>query len=150
MNTERGINDQDLTREDANADGRNAVEIVASLWEKLESLVQLEMKLGLAVAEEKLDALKRDLIAKAIGGSVAFAAMLALVAGLIALMSLVMKVWIAAMITGVALGVTAFALLRRDTKSLPAATTPTTSVDQPTRTELTSTSTTKETSHGTI
>lgn len=149
MTAEREVNNVDVTRDGAGSDARSAVAIVASLWEKVESLVQLEMKLGLAEAEEKLDALKRDLVAKAVAGSIAFAAMLALVAAVIALLALAMKVWLAALLTGAVLGIVAFVLLRRDLTSLPSAST-STIVEQPTRMNLTSTSTTKETSHGTV
>jgi hypothetical protein len=122
-------------------DGRSAVAIVASLWEKLEALVQLEMKLALAEAEDKIGTLKRELFAKAVGGAVVLAGMLTLVAAIVAVLALAMDVWLAALLTGSALTVAGIMLLRRQAAPEPADTTP--------QTQAKLSATTKETNHGT-
>jgi len=172
------------------SEGRNAVAIVASLWEKLESLVQLELKLALAEADEKVSVLKREvfaeaetkvsalkvdvfaeaetkvaalkvevfaeadarisalkseLFAKAIGGSIGVASILTFVGALIAALALVMDVWIAALLVSSVLAVASFLLLRRSPTFSPQPTN-----ESQTRASLTPTSSTKETSHGTI
>lgn len=104
--------------------------IVTDLWEKTETLVRQEMRLGIAEAEEKVDALKvelddkvqrlkLELFAKAIGGVVAFAGLLAVIAGIIAALAMAMPVWLAALIVGVVLAVGGSVLLKREMK-LPA------------------------------
>ena len=180
----------DITGESASGsaqEARNTIAIVSSLWEKFESLIQLELKLALAEADDKVKALKRELFAeaeakastlkgevfaeaeakvsalkadvlaeaddrvsalkreltaKAVAGSIALASMLALVAALIALLSLMMDVWLAALLTSSVLAVVSFVLLRRShTPVLKSASA---------RASLPPISSTKETSHGTI
>jgi hypothetical protein len=135
----------DVAAEPAGSDGRSAVAIVASLWEKAEALVQLEMKLALAEAEQKIDGLKRELIAKAIGGAVVFAGLLTLVAALVAMLALTMALWLAALLTSVTVIAAGLVLLRRHQ----------TSVTHPadralTQSTLTAAANTQGTSHGTV
>jgi len=105
--------------------------VVTDLWEKAETLVRQEMRLGIAEAEEKVDqlkvelddrmkVLKLELAAKAIGGAVAICGALALAATLVLLLAEVMQPWLAALITGAALSGVGVALLMRDVK-LPSA-----------------------------
>jgi putative superfamily III holin-X len=99
--------------------------IVTDLWEKTEKIVRQEMKLGITEAEEKIeslkielegkaDDLKHDLIAKAIGGLVAFAGLLVIAAAIVLVLALWMKPWLAASIVGVALSATGAFLLKRE------------------------------------
>jgi hypothetical protein len=144
VTTERDVDYASAT----GADGRSAVEIVTILWEKVETLVQLEMRLGLAEAGEKVEALKRELAAMALGGAVAFAGLLALVAAVVGLLAMVMSVWLAALFTGAVMSTAGIVLLRRKVPSLPpAAARPTTkAVPQ----ELLQTRTSEEPRHGTL
>jgi hypothetical protein len=118
------------------ADGseRTIGAIVTDLWEKTEVLVRQEMKLGIAEAEEKVDALKfeldgkveqlkSELAAKAIGGVVAFAGLLTIVAAIVLLLATAMQPWLAASLVGAAFAVGGGVLLKRDLK-LPAAASP--------------------------
>jgi Putative Actinobacterial Holin-X, holin superfamily III len=113
------------------ADERSIGALVTDLWEKTETLVRQEMRLGIAEAEEKVDHLKHDLddrvrtlklevAAKAIGGAVAAGGALSFVAALVLVLTYVMPAWLAAAITGCVLCAVGFALLNRDVK-LPAA-----------------------------
>jgi hypothetical protein len=108
--------------------------IVTDLWEKTETLVRQEMRLGIAEAEEKVDALKvelddkvqrlkLELFAKAVGGVVAFAGMLAIIAGVVAIVALALPFWLAALVVGAVLALAGLALLKREVKvpSLPPA-----------------------------
>lgn len=101
--------------------------IVTDLWEKTETLVRQEMRLGIAEAEEKVEALKVDLdgkvqqlklelYAKAIGGVIAFAGLLTIIAGIVAILALAMPLWLAALIVGVGLALGGTVLLKRETK----------------------------------
>jgi Putative Actinobacterial Holin-X, holin superfamily III len=115
---------------DAASDERPVGAIVNDILEKAEKLVRQEMRLGLTEAEEKvdllkhelderLDILKREAAAKAIGGTIAFAGILAVVAGIVLLLAKVMNPWLAAFLTGAALSVVGVVLLKREVK-LPA------------------------------
>jgi hypothetical protein len=108
--------------------------VVTDLWEKAETLVRQEMRLGIAEAEEKVDLLKADLderitklklelAAKAVGGAVAVGGALAVVAAVVLLLAQVMPPWLAALLTGIVFGGLGFVLLRRkvDLPSLPPA-----------------------------
>jgi len=118
----------------ADPESRPISGIVTSLWEKTEALVRQEMKLGITEAEEKVDALKielegkveqlkLELIAKAIGGLVAFAGLLTIVAAIVLLLAMVIKPWLAALLVGAAFAGGGYALLKRELK-LPAAPSP--------------------------
>jgi hypothetical protein len=115
------------SRDDSNGSERSIGAIVTDLWERTELLVRQEMKLGLTQAEEKVselkveiydkvDQLKIELIAKAIGGVVAFAGLLTIVAGIVLLLAMVMKPWLAALSVGAALSLGGAALLKRSMK----------------------------------
>ena len=113
------------------ADPRPLTAIINDVWEKLEFLVRQEMRLGIAEAEEKADLLKRELeervdhlklelAAKALGGAIAFTGLLALVSALILLLSRAMPAWGAALIVGFVLSGAGVLLLKRkvETKGL--------------------------------
>jgi len=104
--------------------------IITDLWEKTETLVRQEMRLGIAEAEEKVDALKvelddkikqlkLELFAKAIGGVIAFAGLLTVVASIVSALALAMPVWLAALMVGAVLALGGVVLLKREAK-LPA------------------------------
>lgn len=104
--------------------------IVTDLWEKTETLVRQEMKLGIAEAEEKVDALKRELdervrlmkleaAQKATGGVTTLAGALAIVAAIVLLLAEVMWPWLAALLTGAVLCGLGVVLLKRDVKQPP-------------------------------
>jgi len=113
-------------RQDPNGE-RSIGVIVTDLWERTETLVRQEMKLGLTQAEEKVselkvelydkvDALKLELIAKAIGGVIVFAGLLTIVAGIVLLLAMAIKPWLAALLVGAALSLGGAALLKREIK----------------------------------
>jgi hypothetical protein len=120
--------------ERSSADGseRTIGAIVTDLWEKTEVLVRQEMRLGIAEAEEKVDALKIDLEGKveklklelasrAIGGAVAFAGLLTIVAAVVLLLAMAMPPWLAALLVGAAFAVGGGFLLKRSAAPSPSA-----------------------------
>jgi nitrate/nitrite-specific signal transduction histidine kinase len=99
-------------------------EIVNDAWQHAETLIRQELQLALADAQERVDnlkvelegdvsKLKTELIAKAVGGAIAFIALLLVSATLVLLLAEVMKPWLAALIVSVVVGGGGFALLRR-------------------------------------
>lgn len=115
-------------------EARSIGAIVTSLWEKTESLVRQEMKLGITEAEEKVDALKielegkverlkLELLAKATGGLIAFAGLLSILAAIVLLLAMAIKPWLAAFLVGAAFIAGGSVLLKRELK-LPAAPSP--------------------------
>jgi VIT1/CCC1 family predicted Fe2+/Mn2+ transporter len=115
---------------EARADERAIGEVITGIWEKAETLVRQEMRLGIAEAEEKVDLLKLELderlaklklelTAKTVGGAVAIGGALSLVACIVLLLSKVMAPWIAALLTGVIFVGTGVALLRRKVQLPP-------------------------------
>ena len=117
-------------RSQAEVDGRPIGVLVNDIWEKAETLVRQEMKLGLTEAQEKVDALKAELderlkrlkleaAGKALGGAMAIGGSLTLAAAIVLLLSLVMWPWLAALLTGIVLSTVGVMLLKRPVK-LPA------------------------------
>jgi hypothetical protein len=99
-------------------------EIVNDAWQHAETLIRQELQLALADAQERVDKLKveldgdvrklkTELIAKAVGGAIAFIALLLLSATLVLLLAEVMKPWLAALLVSGVVGGAGYALLRR-------------------------------------
>jgi hypothetical protein len=114
------------------SDERPIGEIVRDLWLNTETLIRQEMQLGLADAEqrvqtfksqidEEVDALKRELILKAIGGAVALIGLSVLVASLVLVLAEVMPAWLSALIVGLVIvgGSTALLLRSKPPSNLP-------------------------------
>jgi len=92
-------------------------EIVAELWENTELLVRKELELAITEIERKADRLKdevkRDVMLAAIGGAIAYAGGLALVAAAVLLLSKAVDPWISALIVGGILSAGGYAMLNR-------------------------------------
>lgn len=113
---------------------RSIGEIVTDIWEKTEALVRQEMRLGISEAEEKITAikveledkvqvLKLELYAKAVGALCVFAGLLAVIAGIVLLLAMAMNPWLAAVLVGAAFCIGGILLLKREVK-LPELPTP--------------------------
>jgi hypothetical protein len=85
----------------ADASERPLRELLTELWENSEKLVRQELALALAELDDRIDKTKAALASAAIGGAVAYAGVLALVAAMILLLAEVMAAWLAALIVGV-------------------------------------------------
>jgi hypothetical protein len=88
-------------------------ETLAELWDHLSKLVQQEIALAKAEVGEKAQRLKAELLSSVAGAALLLAGLLALVAAVILLLALVLPAWIAALITGAAVGGVGYALLAR-------------------------------------
>ena len=86
-------------------------EVLVELWENTETLLRQEMKLASTEIDHKLDKVKTQATAFALGGAFLHAALLAIVAGLVLLLAEAMNPWIAALIVGVVLGGIGFFLV---------------------------------------
>jgi cytochrome c-type biogenesis protein CcmH/NrfG len=75
-------------------------DVLVELWQNLEKLVRQELVLASAELDVKVQKLKRELAAIAIGAGLMLAGMLALVAAVILVLALVMPPWAAALISG--------------------------------------------------
>jgi hypothetical protein len=105
-------------------DPRAIGEIVNDLWLKAETLIRQELQLGLADAQERVDALKAELLgqvarlrtevaAQLLAGVVLFTGLLALTAAIILLLARVVHPWVAALIVGILITAAGVALLYR-------------------------------------
>jgi hypothetical protein len=92
-------------------------ETLVDLWEHLSKLVQQEIALAKAELGEKTQRLKAELLGSIAGAVLLLAGLLALVAALILLLANVMPPWVAALITGVAVGGVGYLLLARQRPS---------------------------------
>jgi hypothetical protein len=88
-------------------------ELVTDLWENTETLVRQELELALAHLDVRVRRVKNDLTAAAIGGSVLYAGVLALVAAAILLLAKVVAPWVSALIVGGIVTGVGFVLLQK-------------------------------------
>jgi hypothetical protein len=96
-------------------------EIISELWENTEKLVRQELELALAELDRKVDRVKADVAMATVGGSVLYAGALAVVAGIILLLSKAIDPWLAAVIVGLVTSGIGFALVQRGRKDLTSA-----------------------------
>jgi len=97
---------------------RPVSEIVSELWENAEKLARQELELAIAELDRKVDSVKKDVVAAAIGGAVLYAGVLALVAAVILLLSKAIDPWLAAMIVGAVVSGVGFAFIQKGKKDL--------------------------------
>lgn len=93
-------------------------DVLIELWENTETLLRQEMKLASAEIDQKVDRVKKEATAFALGGAFLHAGLLALVAAVILLLSQAMNPWVAALIVGVVLAGTGFFLVKREPKNI--------------------------------
>ena len=106
----------DIARSDASE--RPLRELLSELWENSEKLVRQEFELALTELDDRIDKVKTSLAAAAIGGAVAYAGVLALVAAIILLLAEAMAPWLAALIVGVVMAGTGALLLQKAKKDV--------------------------------
>jgi uncharacterized membrane protein YqjE len=116
--TTPGFDAPGTERSDASGSERPLRNIIAELWENTEKLVRQEMELASAELDQKAERLKRDLLLATIGGSVAYAGLLALVAALILLLAQGIAAWLSALIVGAVVSSIGYALLQRGKKAM--------------------------------
>jgi hypothetical protein len=92
--------------------------IIAELWENTERLARQEIALGLAQVDQRVDHIKGDLARVTLGGAVLYAGVLSLVAAMVLLLAKAIDPWLSALIVGVVVGGTGYALLQRGQQRL--------------------------------
>jgi hypothetical protein len=113
----------------ASEEERPITAIVNDLWQNAETLIRQELQLGLAEAQERVEALKSELTGQLtrlrsevtvqlLAALVLFAGLLSIVAALILLLAHAVSPWLAALLVGVIISSAGVALLYRST-SLP-------------------------------
>jgi len=96
-------------------------DVLIELWENTETLLRQEMKLASVEIDQKVDRVKKEATAFAIGGAFLHAGLLALVAGVILLLAeAIDNPWLAALIVGVVLAGVGFFLVKREPKNIAA------------------------------
>jgi hypothetical protein len=87
-------------------------EVLVELWQNIERLVQQEVALAGAELNIKMQRLKTELRAVAVGAALLGAGSLALVATVILILALVMPAWTASLITGAIAAGVGFGLIK--------------------------------------
>jgi hypothetical protein len=116
--TQQYISSTGPVRAEVKSNDRPLTEIVGELWENTEKLVRQELELAMAELDRKVDRLKVDVSMAVVGGAVIYAGLLAIVAGVILLLSKAIDPWLAALIVGVVISGAGFMLLQRGKKDL--------------------------------
>jgi len=92
--------------------------IVSDLWNHTELLVHQELDLVRADLDVKTAHLKRDVAAASLSGAVMYAGMLTMLAGVVALLSMWMSVWLSALLVGAVVMIAGFIVNRKSTRDL--------------------------------
>jgi len=101
-------------------DERTFGQLMGQLSEDMALLVRQEVQLAKTEINQKISGAARDLVSLATGGLVTWAGALALVAGIILLLTEVagLPAWVAALVVGAALGIAGFAMVRNGVRGL--------------------------------
>ena len=103
---------------DQGRDERSLGELFAELAQETSTLVRQEVNLAKTEITHKASRAGRHVGILAAGGAVAYAGLLAILAGIIALLNLVMPLWVSAVLVGVVVGVVGYVLVRRALEAL--------------------------------
>lgn len=87
--------------------------LVTKLTDDTSLLVRQEIELAKRDLRQALDAARTELLKAAVGGAVAYAGALALVAGVILLLGLIVPMWLSALLIGGATATTGAVMLQR-------------------------------------
>jgi len=98
---------------DQGRDDRSLGGLFAELAQETSTLVRQEVTLAKTEITHKASRAGRHVGILAAGGAVAYAGLLAILAGIIALLNLVMPLWVSALLVGVVVGVVGYVLVRR-------------------------------------
>jgi len=93
-------------------------DIVSDLWNHTELLVHQELDLVRADLGLKAAHIKRDVTAASVSGAIVYAGVLTLLAGVVALLSKWMDVWLSAMLVGAVVLITGTIVNRMSTRDL--------------------------------
>ena len=99
-------------------DDRSLGELFAELAQETSTLVRQEMNLAKTEMSQKASRAGKHVGALAAGGAVAYAGLLAILAGLIVLLDEVMPLWLSAFLVGVVVALVGYLLVRRGLDAL--------------------------------
>ena len=99
-------------------DDRSLGELVAELAQETTTLVRHEVNLAKVEMTEKASRAGKHVGFLAAGGAVAYAGLLAIIAGVIFLLNAVMPLWVAALLVGLVVAVVGYFLVRRGLDAL--------------------------------
>ena len=101
-----------------NNDNRSLGELFAELAQETTTLVRHEVNLAKVEMTEKASRAGKHVGFLAAGGAVAYAGLLAILAGVIFLLNAVMPLWLAALLVGLVVAVVGYLLVRRGLDAL--------------------------------
>lgn len=99
-------------------DGRSLGELFSELAQETSTLVRQEVNLAKTEMSQKASTAGRQVGVLAAGGAVAYAGLLAILAGVIVLLNDVMPLWAAAFLVGIVVAVVGYLLIRRGLNAL--------------------------------
>ena len=99
-------------------DDRSLGELFSELSQETTTLIRQEVQLAKTEMSQKASRVGKDVGFLAAGGAVAYAGLLAIVAGVIALLGLVIPLWLSALLVGVVVAVIGYFLVRRGLDAL--------------------------------
>ena len=99
-------------------DDRSLGELFSELAQETSTLVRQEVNLAKTEMSQKASRAGRHIGVLAAGGAVAYAGLLAILAGVIMLLNEVMPLWLAAVLVGLVVAVVGYLLVRRGLEAL--------------------------------
>ncbi len=99
-------------------DDRSLGELFSELSQETTTLIRQEVNLAKTEMSQKASRVGKDVGFMAAGGAVAYAGLLAIVAGVIALLGLVIPLWLSALLVGLVVAVAGYFLVRRGLDAL--------------------------------
>ncbi len=99
-------------------DDRSLGELFAELAQETGKLVREEVNLAKTEMSQKASRVGKDVGFLAAGGAVAYAGLLAIIAGVIAVLGLVIPLWLSALLVGLVVAVAGYFLVRRGLDAL--------------------------------
>ncbi|MDP9480975.1 MAG: phage holin family protein [Actinomycetota bacterium] len=99
-------------------DDRSLGELFSELSQETTTLIRQEVNLAKTEMSQKASRVGKDVGFMAAGGAVAYAGLLAIIAGVIALLGLVIPLWLSALLVGLVVAVVGYFLVKRGLDAL--------------------------------
>jgi hypothetical protein len=99
-------------------DGRSLGELFSELAQETSTLVRQEVNLAKTEMSQKASTAGKHLGVLAAGGALAYAGLLAILAGVIALLNDVMPLWASALLVGIVVAIVGYLLIRKGLDAL--------------------------------
>ncbi len=99
-------------------DDRSLGELFSELSQETTTLIRQEVQLAKTEMSQKASRVGKDVGFMAAGGAVAYAGLLAIIAGVIALLGLVIPLWLSALLVGLVVAAVGYFLVRKGLDAL--------------------------------